>query len=182
MSPILGIWASQNYSRITPSYDSIATVTIGAGGASSATFSSIPSTYKHLQIRVFASPTDANVFMRLNGDAVGNTNYARHFLYGDGSAAASGGVFDDVNLSVGFYSTTSGIFGASVVDILDYQNTNKYKTTRGLSAGDANGSGLAVLYSGLRKSTDAITSISLYSGSAGTFRQYSSFALYGIRG
>lgn len=32
-------------------YDSIATTTVGAGGAASITFSSIPSTYQHLQIR-----------------------------------------------------------------------------------------------------------------------------------
>ena len=35
-------------------YDSIATVVVGSGGASSITFSSVPSTYKHLQIRFIA--------------------------------------------------------------------------------------------------------------------------------
>ena len=53
MAPILGIWASQNYSRysITGSYESIATVTVGSGGSSYIEFTSIPGTYTHLQIR-----------------------------------------------------------------------------------------------------------------------------------
>jgi hypothetical protein len=162
-------------------YESIATVTIGSGGESSATFSSIAGTYKHLQIRVFASPTTADVFMKFNGDGT-TTNYSRHYLYGDGSDADSGGVYNDANLSVGYYSTTSGIFGASVVDVLDYASTSKNKVTRGLSGGDANGSGLMVLYSGSRNLTNAITSITIFPTGAGTFREHSSFALYGIKG
>ena len=52
--PILGIIASQDYNRVTNSYESIATVTVGSGGSSSLTFSSIPATYTHLQIRYMA--------------------------------------------------------------------------------------------------------------------------------
>jgi hypothetical protein len=118
--------------------------------------------------------------MKFNGDGT-TTNYSRHYLYGDGDAAASGGVYDDPNLSVGYYSTTSGIFGASVVDVLDYASTSKNKVIRALSGGDANGSGLIVLYSGSRNLTDAITSITIFPTGAGDFREHSSFALYGVK-
>lgn len=184
--PILGIWASQISGHLTPpwspagAYDSLATVTVPSGGAASIDFIGIPQGYKHLQLRVFASPTTADVFMRFNGDGSGS-GYSRHYLYGDGSSAAAGGVYNDPNLSVGYYSTTSGIFGASVVDVLDYTSSTKNKTIKALSGGDANGSGLVVLYSGARNNTSPITSISIFPTGAGTFRQYSQVALYGVK-
>jgi hypothetical protein len=186
--PNLGVIASSLSGHLVPpydgpygAYDSLATVTLSASTAS-ITFAGIPSGYKHLQIRVFASPTTADVFMRFNGDGT-TTNYSRHYLYGDGGggAAAEGGVYNDPNLSVGYYSTTSGIFGASVVDVLDYASTSKNKVIRALSGGDANGSGLMVLYSGSRNLTNAITSITIFPTGAGDFREHSSFALYGVR-
>jgi hypothetical protein len=72
------------------------------------------------------------------------------------------------------------IFRASVLDILDYSNTNKYKTLRALDAGDSNGSGNMEILSNLWMNTAAITSITLTLDS-GNFTQYSSFALYGIK-
>lgn len=163
------------------SFDSIATVTLGSD-TSSISFSSIPTTYTHLQIRMFAGTTFADVFMRFNGDASGNSNYSRHFLYGDGTSAASGNAITDANLSVGYYSTNASIFGSSVVDIFDYNSTNKNKTIRVLSGGDANGSGLIVLYSGSRNLTNAVTSITILAGGSGVLRTNSKFALYGIKG
>ena len=70
------------------------------------------------------------------------------------------------------------IFGTFIVDILDYANTNKYKTMRALDGFDANGSGYAVLWSGNWRSTSAVSTITI---TGGTFAQYSSFALYGIK-
>ena len=167
------------------SYTSLQTVTVGSGGASSITFSSIPSTYTHLQMRYFSRGTYATssptaVAYRFNSDT--GSNYAIHYLYGDGSATTAG-AFTSVtvgyagNMSDAFNS--SNVFGAGVMDILDYANTNKYKTTRSIDGYDANGSGQALMHSGLWQSTSAITSITLIAG-AGNFDQYSSFALYGV--
>jgi hypothetical protein len=64
---------------------------------------------------------------------------------------------------------------------LDYTNTNKNKTARSLWGYDANGSGYVGLYSGLWRNTSAINRID-YVPASGTFPQYSSFALYGIKG
>jgi hypothetical protein len=50
--PILGIIASAiTGNLVTTSYESIATVTVGGGGAATVAFTSIPATYTHLQIR-----------------------------------------------------------------------------------------------------------------------------------
>jgi len=177
--PIFGITASSNMSIKLTDFYQIATTTLGSA-QSSIEFTGIPSTYTHLQIRgiTYNSSTSRDVFMQFNTDT--GSNYSRHYLYGDGSSASSGANTSDVNISVGYTSLTSNIFGVSVIDILDYANTNKYKTTRSLAGYDANGSGLVVLYSGNWRSTAAITSIKLYPGN-GNFNQYSSFQLYGIK-
>ena len=184
MSPILGIYASQISGHLfAPSgaYDSIATTTVGAGGAASVTFSSIPQTYTHLQIRYFGNAGSSDTFFRLNGDT--GSNYTRHYLYGSGSSAAAGASLSQTSGSLGYVATTANtnIFGASVFDILDYTNSNKYTTTRSLTGYDANGSGLIVLYSGLWLNTAAVTSITVLPNS-GNFNQYTSVALYGIKG
>ena len=85
MTPLLGIWASSYKQYNLPkSYDSIATTTVGAGGASSVTFSSIPQTYTHLQLRYFggnnANPGGSG-FVSFNGDTT-DANYYDHVLYG----------------------------------------------------------------------------------------------------
>lgn len=186
MSPILGIWASANQKQYisTNSYESIATVTIGSGGSSSITFSSIPQTYTHLQIRATARSSTAGtqvfLYPQYNGDT-GN-NYTIHYIQGNGSSAgatAYAPTAGNFAIDTPAASANANVFGSAVIDILDYTNTNKYKTMRSLTGYDNNGSGFVDFMSGLWTNTAAITSITI---SGGTIVQYSSFALYGIRG
>ncbi len=190
MSPILGIWASQNYPRITNSYESIATVSVGSGGSSSISFTSIPSTYKHLQIRYMASSdssTDGsyNVQSRFNSDSA--SNYTLHLIDGDGSSTSAYGAANLDHMYIGNVTSSFGGFslanayGVNIIDVLDYANTNKFKTTRMLNGYDINGSGKLQLISNLWRSTTAVTSISI-NPQVGNWRQYSQFALYGIKG
>lgn len=168
-------------------YESITTVTVGSGGASTVTFSSIPSTYQHLQIRCIAqaahSGNDYDQFaLRFNSDS-GN-NYSYHLVRGNGvNAAAGSGVSGTKTYAVynSLVSGSSSIFGASVIDLLDYKDTTKNKTIRSIGGADFNGSGGVALGSGLWMNTSAITSIVL-SNDNGNWNQYSSFALYGIKG
>ena len=173
---------------IPTDFESIATVTVGSGGASSITFSSIPSTYQHLQIRAIArSNRTAGVdimSMRMNSDT-GN-NYSDHLLYGDGSSAQTdrNSTYGKINIQrLASDNLSASIFSGFVIDILDYTNTNKYTTIRYLGGYDANGSGRVGIGSGLWQNTSAITTITLegleYSSN---YNQYSSFALYGIKG
>jgi hypothetical protein len=186
MPLILGIVASGNYPRDTNSYESIQTATVGAGGSSSITFTSIPSTYKHLQIRAIARGTTAATsqeqYITFNGTS--SNYYSAHFLYGDGSSALSTvSTYTSVNLMPRLVaaSSTASAFTSYVTDILDYQNTNKYKVIRSLGGFDANGSGEIDFMSGLWMNTAAISEINIRP-SAANFAQYSSFALYGIKG
>jgi hypothetical protein len=176
-----------NATFIENSYESIATSTVGAGGAASVTFSSIPSIYQHLQIRFTARGTYATgnieiVGMQFNSDTA--NNYAWHWLFGDGSSAGAGAVSTTSNITfrdINSANTTANTFGAFIVDILDYSNTSKYKTSRALGGYDANGNGKINVDSGLWMSTSVVSNITLNAGNA-NFAQYSSFALYGIRG
>ena len=166
----------------TSSYESIQTYTVGAGGVSNVTFSSIPSTYTHLQIRslVLSSSTGSqDMKCQFNGDTA--TNYSTHYLYGSGATAFASASSSIAYLNLGTGGQAATYPAVAVADILDYANTNKYKTTKVLVGSDANGSGYIWLNSGSWRSTSAITSIVLTPFS-GTISQYSSFALYGIKG
>jgi hypothetical protein len=190
--PILGIMASAISGNLTPltGFVSIATVTVGSGGSSAIDFTNIPSVYKNLQIRAILRSTrsensDGPLFRLGNGSVDTGSNYSWHFLKGDGSAVSANSLATQSTLILGDMpaaSRTSGVFGAFVVDILDYQNTNKYKTTRALNGYDSNGAGDLRFVSGLWQSTSAINTIKIYPEVGPNFAQYSSFSLYGIQG
>jgi hypothetical protein len=183
--PILGIFASAVTGGVsTSSFESIATVTVGSGGASTITFSSIPGTYTHLQIRGIGRSSNGgapdNIYARINSDS--STNYSNHYLWGNGTVAqATGGSNNDLYIAgrqTG-NDSLSNTFGATVIDILDYANTNKYKTIRYLAGWDTNGAGEAWFASANWRSTSAITSLTCYNSF--NWVQYSHFALYGIK-
>jgi hypothetical protein len=179
MSPILGILASSRPSA-SNSYESIATVTVGSGGQSTISFTSIPATYKHLQIRHMSLTGTATNDLRMRFNSDTGNNYVWHQLQGNGATAAAGSNTAQTLIAVGMVGGTANP-GVGIVDILDYTNTNKYTTTRSLAGIDENGSGVIMFWSGLWQNTNAITQIDFTSAS-GNFNQNSSFALYGIRG
>jgi hypothetical protein len=183
-------------SPVTPfdnnSYVSIATSTLSSSQAS-IEFTSIPQTYTHLQIRGIGRTSRTNYsvdqfYLQLNGST--SNDYASHILGSDGSTAfAYTGSLPDSVIYTGQIATnlaSSSIFGAVIIDILDYTNTNKYTTTRALAGVDPNSAtgtvyGAVNFASGLYNLTTAISSIKIF-GQIGTLQQYSSFALYGIKG
>jgi len=182
----IGIMASQISGHLTTpnNYESIATTTLSS--TNTITFSSIPATYTHLQIRVLARSQRADTGdlcnFRFNGDTA--SNYVAHQLNGDGATAGAGAwssVAQIYGMRVAANSASANVFGVGVLDILDYANTNKYKTTRSLSGYDNNGSGEIYLMSGNWRSTSAITSITIVPNVGTGFLQYSSFALYGVK-
>ena len=186
--PILGIMASQISGHLwAPSgaYDALATVTVPSGGAASVSFVGIPSGYKHLQIRAIARNTSAangNFYVGYNGTLFqsGNTSYVSHRLRGDGSSAtASYTAATSYGLLGSTTTNATSVFAATIMDILDYSNTNKYKTIRSLEGYDANGSGNIILNSHLWMNTSAINQIDIQAD--GNFAEFSQLALYGVK-
>lgn len=168
-----------------PAFEAIASTTLSTA-TSTVTFSSIPGTYEHLQVRCYARATGGTQYTHIQGRFNGSTSsiYDDHYLFGDGSGAV---VDRGINQTFHYWfripggSAAANCFGVYVVDILDYASTNKNKTTRLISGWNQNTTvGEAWLASHSWRSTSAITSIELVSGS-GNFAVGSVFSLYGLR-
>jgi hypothetical protein len=174
-----------NPAFVDTSYESIATV-VANGSSSSITFSSIPQTYQHLQIRGIAKSPNGGpaLVIQYNGDS--SVNYKSHYLEGNGASAYSGVGGTNTYGYVGYPtpgSANSNMRSTTIIDILDYTNTNKNKTTKSLTGYDTNNTvdGYVDLFSNLWMSTAAITSITLTIQNE-LFVVNSQFALYGIKG
>ena len=153
----------------------------------SITFTSIPDTYKHLQIRAIgksARSTTSSFLITVNGDS--GSNYAWHFFWGDGGGSTTSGAEASATFIrvINFIGTaTANNFSAEVIDVLDYGSTSKNKTFRIIGGGDSNGAGGVHLQSGVwRNNTNAITSLTFTPSDSENFQPNSQFALYGIKG
>jgi hypothetical protein len=180
ISGLLGVGAAP---AAATAYESIATAT-GTGSSGVITFSSIPSTFKHLQLRITARSSGGNteIAFTCNGDT--GSNYSYHFVYGDGSAVAASASSSVASMKVAYGSASTALASTNavnIVDLLDYQDTNKYKTIRSLSGLDVNGSGgFAQLSSGSWRSTAAVSTLTLTL--ANNYTTATQIALYGIKG
>lgn len=171
---------------VPPAFNSIAT--LSGNGVSSVTFSSIPSTYKALQIRFtgrLATQTGGSLYntnLRINGDT--GANYTWHALRAVGTSVigygSTGATYFDIEETMPDSSTLANVFSAAIVDIHDYASTTKNKTMRSFSGTSTNTAGSLWLSSSLWSNTNAITSITLYTNGSGNFATGTQFALYGI--
>lgn len=164
------------------SYESIATVT-GNASSSVLELTSIPGTFKHLQLRFMlrantgGGTTAGTGVLKFNG----SNGTAYHYLEGDGASATASGATGIMNMPYGIASSsaTAHIMVVGIVDILDYASTTKNKTARAFYGMDRNGSGTVEVWSGFRNNTAALTSVSITGDYA--FTTSSTIALYGIK-
>jgi hypothetical protein len=184
----LGLLSQGGGAAAAGAFELISTQVLGSN-TSSVTFSSIPSTYKHLQLRVVGRATSTGnataLFVRCNG--VSGTSYSTHNLYaaggGSGAVYAEGytGLDAFYRMPIPDDALTANAFGTVFIDFLDYSVTTKNKTLRALTGYAASGVYNTNLVSGAFNSTSAISSISLTPG-AGQLKTGSRFSLYGIQG
>ena len=189
--PILGVIASSTrqgqVTGDTGAMFPLQAIQIGADGIASISFTNIPTTgYAHLQIRGIVRSSNASAtagfIMRVNGDS--GSTYSAHNIGGDGASPQANYYVSNTYMYPGpampAATATASVFGSLIIDILDYANTNKYKTMRAFSGFDANGSGQIYLTGSNWRNSNAITSISLLFTSSNCV-QYSQFALYGVK-
>jgi hypothetical protein len=164
-------------------FESIATASPTTGNT--VTFSSIPSTYVSLQLRIsYVGTASVTVRAKFNNDTTG-ANYTTHNLTGDGASTGSAG--QDAAGLLPILGTSAGIGtvatypNVGIVDIHNYTSTTQYKTVRSFNGGDANGSGNVNLASGLWINTAAINRIDVVT-SGGSYATGSLVSLYGIKG
>jgi hypothetical protein len=151
------------------------------------TFSAIPATFKHLQIRMTARNTTAAasrpITLRMNGDT--GSTYAYHYIRGNGSTGSAATANSQTSLIIANSpgsTETANIFAACLIDIMDYANTNKTKAVRAFSGRYSSETHLE--YFGAHwNSTSAITSVEVAdrSGSS-SFAAGTRISLYGITG
>jgi len=164
------------------SYESIASAT-GTGSSGTITFSSIPSTYASLQIRVNGRSdalVDTTYFqVRYNGTAM----TLAHYLRGNGSAVSANAA--NVPVYIPGDNTLSNIMGVSIIDIHDYASTTRNKTGRSIGGWNGNNNYTTnerlQLASFFLDNTSAINSVSLILGN-GNWTTNSTVSLYGIKG
>lgn len=198
MSPLLTTYAGDaltNYGfergGVAASFELISTTTLGVS-ATSISFSSIPTNYTHLQVRVvgrtdYASGTDT---LKLVFNGTGGTNYWSHWMNQDNASSvyttntgAAGIAYISLQNFPGNTAPASS-FGSSIIDIPDYQDTNKYKTARNIS-GMISFTGnpwSANFMSGWFNSTAAITSITVSPLNGTNLVAGTRIALYGVKG
>jgi hypothetical protein len=181
----LGLLSQGGGGGASAAFEQIASAN-GTGSANTITFSSIPSTYKHLQIRVSARSTFANTGIENANITVNGltSGYSYHYLNSDGGSMASFGQGSQAQwqyaLAIPQNNQTSGIHASATLDILDYADTNKFKTMRGW-LGYYAATRYIALNSGSIQTTSAITSISFVLPQ-GNWTTSSRFSLYGIKG
>lgn len=188
---ILGVTAS-SIAKPSASFDSIATAS-GTGSSSQITFSSIPNTYQHLQLRIYSrlaggGPTVTDLELRINGDT-GN-NYVTHLGRAMSDNTATANNYTNSTrvqlLYAGTVAPNSGSEGFALIDIHDYASTTRKKVmrfqyTNGFEATD----GLYGVFYGsalYNISNTAVSSILIQSGAGQNFQTTTRIDLYGIKG
>ena len=157
----------------------IASVTVGSGGASSVTISSIPSTYTDLCLKYSIRNTSTNptVIALFNGSS---SNFTRKYFVGSGTAVNSG---SDASNYIGYgeiSTDTANTFANNEIYIPNYASSN-YKSMSVDNVTENNATtAYAYMGASLWSSTSAITSIDI-SMYGGNLAQYSTLTLYGIK-
>jgi hypothetical protein len=158
----------------------IQTVTVGSGGAANITFSSIPQTYTDLKVVVSLRTGTAGaeaVLIEFNGSS---SNLSGRRLVGDGQNPGSD-TLTNIRFAINTASETASVFANGEFYISNYTSSNyKSVSVDGVSENNAT-SAIQSLVAGLWSNTAAITSIKLSGNSSGTFQQYSTATLYGIK-
>ena len=155
-------------------FELISSVTVGSGGAASIDFTSIPSTYTDLAIKIScATGTQNDLVMQFNGSGSG---YTWRLLEGNGSSAAS---YSGSTGRIGLVTQSSTVFSSADVYIPNYAGSNNKSYTADCVSENNGTTAYADLTAGLWSNTAAITSIVL--SCAGNFNQYSTAYLYGVK-
>lgn len=165
-----------------PTYTQIGTAqVVGAGGASNITFSSIPSTYTDLLLKVSARLASGSGFMLLDFNGLSTANFSNRVLEGNGSSAYSF-VSGNTNYATGLVGAgdTASTFTNAEFYFPNYAvSSNKPVTIDGVTENNGT-TAYADLEALLWSNTAAITQIRLTTSSAANFAQYSSAYLYGV--
>jgi hypothetical protein len=164
-------------------YEAIATVTVGSGGAADIEFTSIPATYTDLcvllSVRSDRSLTNDSLGLKPNGST---SNRSGRFLEGNGTAGSSSTSTSEIAYAALTGNTaTSSTFSNILVYCPNYTSSNyKSFSAEGVSENNST-TAYASINAWLWSDTSAITSLQFISATGSNFMQYSTATLYGIK-
>lgn len=195
--PLITLQSAKGYgfgaasSTAAGDYESIATVTLGSN-STRVIMSSIPQTYKHLQIRLLSRSTRSvareSAWISFNGDYdAGSGLYTTHIVTANETSSGGANIVPTqgglpIAVIPAANASSGSMFGGAVIDIFDYTSTNKLKVVKSLCGEEQNGTGTVRQVSGVWRNTNAITSLAFDTQAGGDLVTYSSFAIYGIKG
>lgn len=159
-------------------YVALATVTVGAGGAASMSFTNIPGTYTDLAVKT-TFRGNGDVLLFLNSATFGTNGGIR--LNGDGATPGSNPASNGFISDAQYASFTANVFGSLDIYIPNYTSTsNKSVTVDAITENNATTAYMNMV-TALFTSSVAITSLSLTASGGNTFAQNSTATLYGIK-
>ena len=161
-------------------YTLISSVTVGAGGASSIDFPSIPATYTDLQILFSgrAASGSPEFLMNLNNSS---SNFTTRYLQGSGTTATSNNLARTYIGESEYSTRTANTFASVSIYIPNYAGSNnKSFSVDNVQENNATES-YSELLAGLWSNTTAINQITLYCSGSINLAPYSTAYLYGIK-
>lgn len=178
--------AKQAFNAFETNYQSIATQQVTSSTGTNLDFTSIPQTFKHLQLRGYVklNGSSGNLSIRVGSSNTLDTgsNYAYHYYYATGTSIVSAASTNETTGYIGYYQSANSMWASFIVDIPDYWNTNKYKSIMSQQTSTHTTDGIVMLNSTSWRSKNAINTIRVFSADAIDFVQGSHVALYGIGG
>lgn len=173
-----------------PTMTLIQSVTVPSGGTSSINFTSIPSTYTDLCVKISGRDTDTAAYFGYYYVQVGNgsvdtgANYSWLYLYGSGSGTGSVKVsaqtFIDLTQGAGDSAgNTANTFTNIEMYCPNYAGSSAKSFSFDFVSEGNTTAGYDLFQAGLWSGTSAINTIKIYT--TNTFVQYSTFYLYGIK-
>lgn len=182
-----------------PSFYSIATFTATDNNTNTVNFdlTGLSAKYKHLQFRCLLkdnrndSQLNDPVNVQFNNNNNPDFNDFNFGGTGSGTKYASAQFGNNTFMSLNSMPTgnsTAGanVYGGMIIDLLDFASTSKYKVIRGLGGWSNNSSSgyqnINISAGSWTNNTGAITSVKFNVGSVSNLWQYSTIALYGIKG
>jgi hypothetical protein len=165
-------------------YEKIAGIEVGILGASTIDFVSIPSTFTDLKIVASLRNSGAGGpyegYIRFNN--ISTSTYNDKWLRGDGASAisASDATTQMYNIFHPGLGATASTFGNLEIYVPNYSGSTQKSVSMDVVTENNATTAYAALVAGLWTGTAAINQVTLYPQS-GTFVQYSSATLYGIK-
>jgi hypothetical protein len=167
-------------------FELIASSTVGSGGAASIDFTSIPSTYTDLCLKMSLRNSYAGTYVsgKLTVNANGSSIYTSKILAGGGSSVASGSYGPATKLEwgpAGANTLTANTFSNVEMYFPNYTSSNNKSISIDavMETNDATNNALQ-LWAGLAATSSAISSIEV-NFNAGSWMQYSTAYLYGVK-